>query len=189
MPDKKTAKKAATRSSPLPGAEGLPRAKPEEVGMSSERLARIRPAMQRYLDQQLIPGAVTLVARHGRVVHLDTIGLRDVESGNPMMADTIFRIASMTKPITSVALMMLFEEGHFLLSDPVSKWIPEFADPRVAEPVPPDEFSGLLPGLTVVQQDPCFSELSCLWTFFNGSTANYACGGFPAQTGIDDPPG
>ena len=154
MPDRKTAKKATTRSSPLPGAEGLPRAKPEEVGMSSERLARIRPAMQRYLDQQLIPGAVTLVARHGRVVHLDTIGLRDVESGNPMTADTIFRIASMTKPITSVALMMLFEEGHFLLSDPVSKWIPEFADPRVAEPVPPDEFSGLLPYRLVTADRP-----------------------------------
>jgi CubicO group peptidase (beta-lactamase class C family) len=145
MPDKKTTKKAASGSSTLPRVEALPRTKPEEVGMSSERLARIRPAMQRYLEQQLIPGAVTLVARHGRVVHLDAIGLRDVEAGNPMTADTIFRIASMTKPITSVALMMLFEEGHFLLSDPVSKWIPEFADPKVAEPVPPDEFSGLLP--------------------------------------------
>jgi len=118
----------------ISGIGDLPTAQPEEVGLSSERLARIRPAIQRYVDKQLIPGAVTLVARHGNVVHVDAIGLRDVEAGNPMTNDTIFRIMSMTKPIVSVALMMLFEEGHFLLSDPVSKWIPEFANPMVAEP-------------------------------------------------------
>ncbi|HEY91346.1 MAG TPA: beta-lactamase family protein [Dehalococcoidia bacterium] len=132
-------------SNVISGIGDLPTAQPEEVGLSSERLARIRPAIQRYVDKQLIPGAVTLVARHGNVVHVDAIGLRDVEAGNPMTNDTIFRIMSMTKPIVSVALMMLFEEGHFLLSDPVSKWIPEFANPMVAEPVPSDEFSGLSP--------------------------------------------
>ncbi len=134
-----------TASNVIPGIGDLPTTQPEEVGLSSERLARIRPAMQRYVDKQLIPGAVTLVARHGKVVHVDAVGLRDVEAGNPMTNDTIFRIMSMTKPIVSVALMMLFEEGHFLLSDPVSKWIPEFANPMVAEPVPADEFSGLSP--------------------------------------------
>ena len=135
-------------------AGSLPTAQPEVVGLSSERLARIRPAIQRYVDKQLIPGAVTLVARHGRVVHVDAIGLRDVEAGNPMKTDTIFRIMSMTKPIVSVALMMLFEEGHFLLSDPVSKWIPEFSNPMVAEPVPANEFSGLSPHRLVPADRP-----------------------------------
>ncbi len=114
---------------------GLPTSKPEDVGMSSERLARIRTAMQRYVDKKLVPGVVTLVARRGRVVHLEAVGLRDAESQAPMTTDVIFRIASMTKPITSVAAMMLYEEGHFLLSDPISKWLPEFKDMKVAVPV------------------------------------------------------
>ena len=108
-------------------ASGLPTAKPEDVGMSSERLARIRTAMQRYIDRKEVPGVVTLVARRGRVVHLEAFGNRDAEAGAPMTTDVIFRIASMTKPITSAAVMMLYEEGHFLLSDPISKWLPEFA--------------------------------------------------------------
>ena len=114
---------------------GLPTAKPEDVGMSSERLARIRTAMQRYVDKKLVPGVVTLVARRGRIVHLEAVGMRDAESQAPMTTDVIFRIASMTKPITSVAAMMLYEEGHFLLSDPISKWLPEFKDMKVAVPV------------------------------------------------------
>jgi CubicO group peptidase (beta-lactamase class C family) len=112
---------------------GLPTAKPEDVGMSSERLARIHTAMQRYVDKGLVPGVTTLVARRGRVVYQDTVGFRDVEAKTPMTPDTIFRIASMTKPIASVALMMLYEEGHFLLSDPIAKFLPEFANPKVAQ--------------------------------------------------------
>ncbi len=118
-------------------APELPMSKPEDVGISSDRLSRIPSAMQRYIDRKLVPGVATLVARQGKVVHLDAQGFRDVDAQKPMETDTIFRIASMTKPITSVALMMLFEEGNFLLSDPVSKWIPEFSDPMVALPVPP----------------------------------------------------
>ncbi|MEE9516456.1 MAG: serine hydrolase domain-containing protein, partial [Candidatus Adiutricales bacterium] len=113
-------------------APDLPMAKPEDVGMSSERLERIRPVMQRYVDHKKVPGVATLIARHGKVVYLDTVGYRDVEAGALMETDTIFRIASMTKPITSVALMTLFEEGRFLLSSPIKKWIPEFSDPMVA---------------------------------------------------------
>ncbi|MCI5105456.1 MAG: beta-lactamase family protein, partial [Pseudomonadales bacterium] len=90
---------------------GLPVADPEAVGMSSERLARIGPAMQRYIDAGLVPGTVTMVARRGRVVHFESRGYMDVDSGKAMRPDAIFRIASMTKPITSVALMMLWEEG------------------------------------------------------------------------------
>ena len=121
---------------------GLPMAKPEEVGMSSDRLARIRVAMQRYVDRKEVPGVVTLVARRGKVVHFDAIGLRDAEAKAAMTTDTIFRIASMTKPIASVALMMLSEEGYFLLTDPISKWLPEFADMKVAQPAPPAERVG-----------------------------------------------
>lgn len=122
--------------------KGLPTAKPEDVGMSSERLARIRVAMQRYVDKGLVPGAVTLVARRGRIVYLDAVGYRDVESKAPMTTDTIFRIASMTKPIASVALMMLYEEGHFLLSDPIAKFLPEFANMKVAQAAPSTETGG-----------------------------------------------
>ncbi len=116
-----------------PAVQSLPTARPEEVGMSSERLGRIRVAMQRYVDRALVPGVVTLVARRGKVVHFEAIGYRDVEAKAPMRTDTIFRIASMTKPIASVALMMLYEEGHFLLSDPISKFLPEFAEMKVAQ--------------------------------------------------------
>ena len=120
-------------------ADGIPRAKPEEVGLSSDRLARIRAALQVYLDRQQIAGAVTLVARRGRVAHLETWGVLDLETKRPMREDTLFRIASMTKPITSVAVMMLYEEGRFQLRDPISKFIPEFKDPQVAVATRPDD--------------------------------------------------
>ncbi len=111
---------------------GLKTTKPERVGMSSERLERIRPAMQRYIDEGLVPGTVTLVARHGKVVHFEAQGFMDVDAKTPMRKDAMFRIASMTKPITSVALMMLWEEGKFQLRDPVSKFLPEFANQKVS---------------------------------------------------------
>ena len=99
--------------------------------MSTERLKRLSAAMRGYIDRGEIAGTVTVVARHGKVVHLEAQGVMDIDSKTPMRADTIFRIASMTKPITSVAAMMLLEEGRFLLSDPVSKYIPEFKNPKV----------------------------------------------------------
>jgi CubicO group peptidase (beta-lactamase class C family) len=134
---------ARTKVSPKEAASaGLPVARPEEVGMSSERLARIAVAMKRYIDRKEVSGVVTMVARRGRVVHLEAAGHRDAEARTPMTTDTIFRIASMTKPITSVAVMMLFEEGHFLLSDPISKWIPEFANMKVVQVPAGDERLG-----------------------------------------------
>ena len=111
---------------------GLPLISPESVGMSSERLERIKPAMQRYIDEKLVPGTVTLIARKGKVVHFEAQGYMDVENQIPMRADALFRIASMTKPIASVALMMLWEEGHFQLRDPVSRFIPSFVDQQVS---------------------------------------------------------
>ncbi|HSB16266.1 MAG TPA: serine hydrolase domain-containing protein [Bryobacteraceae bacterium] len=116
----------------LPAAgQGLPTAKPEEVGLSAVRLERIGAAVQREIEAKRIAGAVTLVARKGRVAWLKAQGMADVESGKPMQTDNIFRICSMTKPITSLAVMMLYEEGRFLLNDPVSKYLPEFKNPKV----------------------------------------------------------
>ncbi len=123
----------------LPEIDGVPTAQPETVGMSSERLARLDQVMQRYIDRDETAGVVTLVARRGKVVHFSALGHRDVESGAPMTHDSIFRIASMTKPIASTALMMLYEEGYFQLRDPVSKWLPEFGSMKVAIPAPRQE--------------------------------------------------
>lgn len=103
----------------------------EDVGMSTERLARIVPGMQRLIEADKIPGTVTLVARHGKVVHFEAIGSRHIGNGLPMEKDTIFRLYSQSKPVTAVAVMILFEEGHFLLTEPVAKYLPEFADLRV----------------------------------------------------------
>ncbi len=104
---------------------------PERAGMSSERLKRLTASMRGYIERGEISGVVTLVARHGKIVHLEPQGLAAIASRSPMRADSIFRLASMTKPITSVAVMMLLEEGRFLLTDPLSKFIPEFRNPKV----------------------------------------------------------
>ena len=111
--------------------QGLPMAVPEEVGVSAERLKRIRPVMQSYVDDGSLPGFLTVVARRGKIVHFETIGMRDVENKKSVEPDTIFRIYSMSKPITSVAVMMLYEEGHFQLGTPVSRFIPEFKNMKV----------------------------------------------------------
>jgi CubicO group peptidase (beta-lactamase class C family) len=116
---------------PIESAAQLPRGQPEAVGMSSTRLARIGPALRRYVDQNVVSGLVTLVVRDGRIVELDTAGWRDVASRSPMRRNTVFRIASMTKAVTSVAAMMLVEEGRLRLGDSVSKFIPEFSKTRV----------------------------------------------------------
>ena len=112
-------------------AQDLPAAKPETVGLSSDRLERIATAVQHNIDDKRIAGAVTLVVRHGKVAWFKAQGMADREASKSMPADAMFRICSMTKPITSVAVMMLYEEGKFLLDDPVSKYLPEFKNPRV----------------------------------------------------------
>ena len=110
-------------------AAPLPRTAPEQAGMSSERLERLSAAMQNLVDEGRLAGITTMIARRGKVVHFGTFGHQDLAAGKPMAEDSIFRIYSMTKPITSVALMLLYEEGLFRLSDPVEKFIPEFARP------------------------------------------------------------
>ena len=110
----------------------LPKASPEAQGFSADRLARIDDVMQRYVDEGKISGMVTLVARHGEIVHLEAYGAADRDHGVPMRTDTMFRLASISKLITTVGLLQLMEEGQLLVTDPVSKYIPEFAHTSVA---------------------------------------------------------
>jgi CubicO group peptidase (beta-lactamase class C family) len=114
-------------------AQTLTPAKPELVQMSSARLERLDRLIQQYADSSQIPGGVALIARHGKLVYHKAFGFADNEARRPMQKEDIFRIASQTKAITSVAVMMLFEEGHFLLDDPVSRYIPEFKKPVVLD--------------------------------------------------------
>ncbi len=107
-------------------------AKSESVGLSSERLQRINEVIKRYIDSNQISGAVTLVARNGQIAHHEAQGLMDIEGKKPIRKDAMFRMASSTKPVASVAIMMLMEEGKIRLSDPVSKFIPEFKNTKVA---------------------------------------------------------
>jgi CubicO group peptidase (beta-lactamase class C family) len=122
---------AAVVFAPRAFTQEFPSAKPESVGLSSERLERITNAVQHSIDDKRIAGAVTLVMRHGQVAFFKAQGMADREAGKPMQRDSIFRICSMTKPITSVGVMILYEEGKFLLDDPISKYLPEFKNPKV----------------------------------------------------------
>lgn len=107
--------------------------KPEEMGFCNQRLARITTKMRHYVDEQKLAGISTLIARRGQVVHFEQVGMANIEAGTPMAADTLFRIYSMTKPITSVAVLMLLEESRFRLNDPVADYLPEFKDSRVLD--------------------------------------------------------
>src|SRR5208337_2463357 len=109
--------------------------KPEALGFSSERLERLHAVMQQEVDQKQLAGIVTILARHGKVVEERTYGKKDIASGAPMTRDAIFRIFSMTKPVTGVAMMILYEEGKWHPLDPISKYIPEFAHLKVCKGV------------------------------------------------------
>jgi CubicO group peptidase (beta-lactamase class C family) len=117
----------------------LPTAKAEKVGMSTERLNTLTNGMKSIVDEGKLAGVVTMVARHGKVVHFVASGKSDIAKNTPMQKDSIFRIYSMSKPITGVAMMMLFEEGKWQLNDPVSKYIPEFANLKVYSGVDGDK--------------------------------------------------
>lgn len=117
-------------------------ARPEDVGLSSERLQRINQFVQRYMDANEITGAVTMVARRGKIAHFEAQGLMDVEAKTPMRRDAIFRMASMSKPVTGVAILMLVEEGKVRLTDPVSRFIPGFKDLQVAMAKPAQAGAG-----------------------------------------------
>ena len=115
------------------GADGLQLAKPESVGISAQRLQKLTAGMKALVDEGKLSGVVSMVAKDGKIVHFEATGQQSLASGAPMRKDSIFRIYSMTKPITGVAMMILFEEGKWQLNDPVSKHIPEFANLKVAK--------------------------------------------------------
>jgi CubicO group peptidase (beta-lactamase class C family) len=130
-----------------------PTVSPEEAGLSSQRLGRIGDAIQRSIDAGRIAGAVSLVARHGKIVYFKAFGMADREAKKPMRTDNIFRLCSMTKPITSAAVMILYEEGRFTLNEPVSDFVPEFKNMKVLDPpVPQDKTSP--PGVLVDAKRP-----------------------------------
>src|SRR3989441_5076541 len=109
-------------------------AKPEEVGISSQRLGRVGQILKTQIESGRFPGAVVIVARKGKVAYFEAFGQRDPQAGAPMTKDAIFRLYSMTKPFASVAAMMLVEEGRLVLSDPVSKFLPQLANLQVSVP-------------------------------------------------------
>jgi len=122
---------AAAKHSPAPQTPALPQAKPEALGLSPVRLQRMSDAFKREIDKGTIPGVTVMVARRGQIGWFEALGRQSPASSTPMAPNSIFRIFSMTKPIVSVGIMMLLEEGEFLLNDPVAKYIPEFADQKV----------------------------------------------------------
>lgn len=115
-------------------SQGLARTNPRAAGLSQDRLAEITALMQDHVDDKKLAGAVAVVARRGKVAYMQSVGKQDIEGDIDMNPETIFRIASMTKPITSVAVLMLYDDGLVRLTDPVSKYIPEFADAAVLTP-------------------------------------------------------
>jgi CubicO group peptidase (beta-lactamase class C family) len=129
-------------------AQSLPSVKPEQVGLSSERLQRITETLKADVEKRIIPGAVLLVARHGKVAFFESVGVLDPATKVPMSKDAIFRIYSMSKPITSVAAMALWEDGKFNLSEPVSKYIPQLGGLKVGVEKP--DPSGAKPTLELV---------------------------------------
>lgn len=137
---------ASGQKSATSAAIDLSPVKPESVGFSSPRLERLHELMQQVVDFKQIPGIVTILARHGKIVDYRAYGMRDMANGTPMTKDTIFRDFSMTKPVTGVAMMILFEQGKWLPTDPVAKYIPEFAHLKV--------FKGLDSDGKMIVEDP-----------------------------------
>ena len=157
---------------------GLPRVTPESAGMSSERLDRIRPAFESYVTDGKLSGVITVVARDGQVVHFEASGYQDVEAGEPMTEDTLFRMYSMTKPIASAALMMLWEEGHFLLSTPLAAILPEFADTQVYVSGDGDAMETEPPRRPIVVRDLMTHTSGLTYTFIPSPVAaSYAAAG------------
>src|SRR6202163_2284302 len=121
----------AAKPALAPQTPPLPQAKPESLGLSSIRLQRLSDAFKRDIDKGTIPGVTVMVARRGQIGWFEALGKQSPAASAPMAHNTIFHIFSMTKPIVSVGIMMLLEEGHFLLDDPIAKYIPEFSNQKV----------------------------------------------------------
>jgi len=132
---------------------GLPRTDPKAAGLSAERLGRMRSALQREVDEGRIPGAVVAIARRGKLAALEAVGYRDIAANAPMTTDAMFSIASMTKPMTSVAILTLLEEGRLLLGDPISKFLPALANLKVQVPRGAEGFDTVLAAREPTVQD------------------------------------
>lgn len=144
----------------------------EAVGLSSERLRNIDRWMHDYVDQKKLPGLVVMIARHGRIAYFESHGRRDLEAGLPMNDDTIFRIYSMTKPITSVAVMMLYEQGAFQLDDPIGKFIPAFNDTEVFARGDLEEYSTRKPSRPVTIRDLLTHTAGLTYSFMEEHTVD-----------------
>jgi CubicO group peptidase (beta-lactamase class C family) len=175
-----TAALVGAYAAPLAARE-LPSAAPETVGVSSERLQRLTTAMQAAVDQGRVAGIVTYIARNGRVIHHQAFGQADIEAGVPMAKDSIFRIASQTKALTSVAVMMLVEEGRIGLADPVSRFIPAFRSTTVAVPPPAGAAEG-----TPVSVVPAKREITIRDLLTHTAGIGYGWGSGAAQWKVAD---
>ena len=186
------AQPAVDEAEPEPGGAttlsadaGLPTTSAERAGMSSERLARIGPAMQSYVDDGRLAGVMTMVARRGQVVHWEAAGMRDAAGGDLLEPDDIFRIYSMTKPITSTAIMILVEEGAIALDDPVSKFIPAFAGVKVLA----DDGGRVTPARPMTVEHLLTHTSGLTYGFFGDSPVDRIyneSGFFTAAEGLDD---
>jgi CubicO group peptidase (beta-lactamase class C family) len=161
-------------------ADPLPRAKPEAVGMSSARLALVTAALQADVDQGRIPGAVVAVARQGKLVYYEAVGWRDKDAGAKMTRDAIFSIASMTKPMVSVGLMQMFEEGRVMVTDPVGKYLPMLGNMRVAASL--DSPGNTVPAQRQMTVQDILRHTSGLLYGGRGSSALHKM--YPASSGV-----
>jgi CubicO group peptidase (beta-lactamase class C family) len=158
-------------------AATLPQSKAEDVGMSADRLKRIHSMILSHIEAKDYSGAVTLVARKGKVVHFEAHGMADMEGNKAMTTLTLFRLASMTKPMTAVSILMLLEEGKLVLNDPISKFIPEYKNPKVAVWNLPNDPAGaglrLVPAAREITVQDLLTHTSGLANGFEGPAGEY----------------
>lgn len=150
---------ALTLVATIAWAQALPSARPEQVGLSPERLDLVSSMLRAEIEKGKFPGAVALVGRKGRVAYFEAFGHRDKAAGAPMAKDTVFRIYSMTKPLVSVAAMMLMEDGKLVLTDPVSKFLPQFSKLQVSVPQVDSTFARVRYTLVPAEREPTIQDL------------------------------
>ena len=160
-------------------AQPLPTATPEEVGLSSPKLARVTEIVKGEIAKGRYPGAVALVARRGKVAYFEALGQRDPQAGTPMTKDSIFRLYSMTKPFTSVAVMMLVEDGRLLLNDPVSKYVPKLKGLQVSVPRVDAQTGKVTYALVPADREMTIQDLL-------RHTSGLVYGGFTSHTGVKE---
>jgi CubicO group peptidase (beta-lactamase class C family) len=181
---------AAVCATALSWAQGLPVAPPESVGMSAQRLSRISEAFRQQIDQGNLPGVVVMVARKGRLVYSDAVGFQNKETGKPLSKDAIFRIYSMTKPLVSVAAMMLVEDGKMQLNDPVSKFLPAMKNMQVSVAKADAEFAKVAYTLIPAEREMTVQDLlrHTSGLAYANLTQNTLVKEAYAKGGIDDDP-